>query len=142
MTSAYEHGRNAAQRGKQRMMEQQEITMLRESYERELNRIRASAMFILKPEKRAGLNRIFNECCDLRLLRHRLVSLQEGLSGDRYNKYVGEVTAWCRDEGIKVSADTETAYLFEHITGPETERENFRRKPPWQFRTQHNGLSV
>jgi hypothetical protein len=116
MTSAYKHGRNAAQHGKQRMMEQQEITMLRESYERELNRIRASAMFILKQEKRAGLNRIFNECWD------------------RYNKYVGEVTAWCRDEGIKVSADTETAYLFEHITGPETEREIFRRKPPRQFR--------
>src|SRR6185437_17016741 len=116
MTSAYEHGRNAAQHGKQRMKEQQEITMLRESYERELNRIRASAMFILKPEKRAGLIRIFNECWD------------------RYNKYVGEVTAWCRDEGIKVSAETETAYLFEHITGPETERENFRREPPRQFR--------
>ena len=63
--------------------------MLRESYERELNRIRASAMFILKPEKRAGLIRVFNECWD------------------RYNKYVGEVTTRCRDEGIKVSADTE-----------------------------------
>ena len=34
------------------MMEQHEITMLRESYERELNRIRASAMFILKPSCR------------------------------------------------------------------------------------------
>jgi hypothetical protein len=101
---------------KQRMIEQQEITMLRESYERELNRIRASAMFILKPEKRASLMRVFNECWD------------------RYNKYVDEVTAWCRNEGIKVSADTETAYLFEYITGPETERENFRRKPPRQSR--------
>jgi hypothetical protein len=39
---------------KQRMIEQQEITMLRESYERELNRIRASAMFILKPAKSTG----------------------------------------------------------------------------------------
>jgi hypothetical protein len=116
MTSAYEHSRNAAEHGKQRMMEQQEITMLRESYEWELNRIRASAMFILKPEKRAGLIRVFNECWD------------------RYNKYVGEVIARCRDEGIKVFADTETAYLFEHITGPETEQKNFRRKPPRQFR--------
>jgi hypothetical protein len=116
MISAYEHGRNAAQHGKQLMIEQQEITMLRETYERELNRIRASAMFILKPEKRTGLIRVFNECWD------------------RYNKYVGEVTAWCRDEGIKVSAGTEAAYLFEHITGPETERENFRRKPPRQFK--------
>jgi hypothetical protein len=115
MTSGYEHSRNAAQHGKQPMMEQQEITMLRESYERELNRIRASAMFILKPEKRAGLIRAFNECWD------------------RYNKYVGEVIVRCCDEGIKVSADTETAYLFEHITGPETEQENFRRKPR-QFR--------
>lgn len=59
---------------KQRMIEQQEITMLRESYERELNRIRASAMFILKPAKSAGLIQVFNECWD------------------RYNKYVGEVT--------------------------------------------------
>jgi hypothetical protein len=101
---------------KQRMIEQQEITMLRESYERELNRIRASAMFILKPAKSAGLIRVFNECWD------------------RYNKYVGEVTTRCRDEGIKFSADTETAYLFEHITGPEAERENFWRKPPRQFR--------
>jgi hypothetical protein len=116
MTSAYEHSRDAAQHGTLRMMVQQEITVLRESYERELNRIRASAMFILKPEKRAGLIRVFNECCD------------------RYNKYVGEVIARCRDEGIKVSADTETAYLFEHITGPETEKENFRRKPRRQFR--------
>jgi hypothetical protein len=49
---------------KQRMIEQQEITMLRESYERELNRIRASAMFILKPEKSAGLIRVFDECWD------------------------------------------------------------------------------
>ena len=49
---------------KQRMIEQQEITMLRESYERELNRIRASAMFILKPAKSAGLIRVFNECWD------------------------------------------------------------------------------
>jgi hypothetical protein len=116
MSSAYEHSRNAAQHGKQRMMEQQEITLLQESYERELNRIRASALFILKPEKRADLIRVFNECWD------------------RYNKYIGEVTARCRDEGIKVSADTETAYLFEHITGPETEQKNFRRKPPRQFR--------
>ena len=52
MTSPYEHGRNAAQHDKQTMMEQHEITMLRESYERELNRIRASAMFILKPSCR------------------------------------------------------------------------------------------
>ena len=37
------------------MIEQQEITMLRESHERELNRIRASAMFILKPEKSGGM---------------------------------------------------------------------------------------
>ena len=49
---------------KQRMIEQQEITMLRESYERELNRIRASAMFILTPAKSAGLIRVFNECWD------------------------------------------------------------------------------
>ena len=42
----------------------QEIAMLRETYERELNRIRAIAMFILKPEKRAGLIRVFNECWD------------------------------------------------------------------------------
>lgn len=116
VTSACEHGRNAAPHDKQRMMEQQKIIMLREACERELNRIRASAMFILKPEKRAGLIRVFNKCWD------------------RYDKYVGEVTAWCRDAGIKVSADTETAYLFEHITGPETEQENFRRKPPRQFR--------
>ena len=66
MSSAYEHSRNAAQHGKQRMMEQQEITLLQESYERELNRIRASAMFILKPEKRAGLptptSRVIRPC--------------------------------------------------------------------------------
>jgi hypothetical protein len=54
MISAYEHGRNAARHGKQLMMAQQEITMLRETYERQLNRIRASAMFILKPAKSAG----------------------------------------------------------------------------------------
>ena len=94
--------------------------MLRESYERELNRIRASAMFILKSEKRAGLIRIFNE------------------RWDRYNKYVGEITARCRDEGIKVSADTETAYLFEHITGPETERE----KPPAPRPVQQTAVSA
>jgi hypothetical protein len=57
-------------------------------------------------------------------------------------QYMGEVTARCGDEGIKVSADTKTAYLFEHITGPETEQENFRRKPPRQFRESAYGLSV
>lgn len=88
------------------------IDTLRKSYERQIRLSRT----VDQPHHKAGIIRVFNNCWD------------------RYNNYVASVTDWCREKGLRISTNSKLSPLFERITGPEIEREQFKRKPPSQFK--------